>query len=227
VAPVLDEIAAGTGKDETRMRVHLLTVLLQAAIAVQHRGAASVLMANLDSVAELSMAWTAHTCLARHLGDAAVMLGERAAARRYYAQALEAAGKIRFRPELALTHLQLTELLLGDGEGAEALQHLNIALPELRVMHMQPALERAQALSEKLGSAAAHAPLRSSESDGLTAREQEIARLVADGRSNREIAATLVITEGTVEVHVKHIMSKLRFRSRTQVAGWFARQESA
>jgi non-specific serine/threonine protein kinase len=34
----------------------------------------------------------------------------------------------------------------------------------------------------------------------------------------------LVITEGTVEVHVKHILGKLGFKSRTQVAGWVARQ---
>jgi non-specific serine/threonine protein kinase len=38
------------------------------------------------------------------------------------------------------------------------------------------------------------------------------------------IADTLIISEGTVEVHVKHILSKLGFRSRAQVAGWFARQ---
>jgi non-specific serine/threonine protein kinase len=58
----------------------------------------------------------------------------------------------------------------------------------------------------------------------LTAHEREIASLMADGLSNHDIAKRLVITEGTVEVHVKHILSKLRFRSRTQVAGWVARQ---
>jgi DNA-binding NarL/FixJ family response regulator len=47
---------------------------------------------------------------------------------------------------------------------------------------------------------------------------------VSVGRSNREIAARLVITEGTVEVHVKHILGKLGVKSRAQVAGWFARQ---
>jgi DNA-binding NarL/FixJ family response regulator len=61
-------------------------------------------------------------------------------------------------------------------------------------------------------------------SDTLTAREREIATLVADGLSNRDIAERLVISEGTVEVHVKHILGKLGFSSRTQVAGWFARQ---
>jgi non-specific serine/threonine protein kinase len=58
----------------------------------------------------------------------------------------------------------------------------------------------------------------------LTSREQEVARLLAAGRSNRDIADTLVITEATVEVHVKHILSKLGLRSRSQVAPWAAEQ---
>ena len=49
-------------------------------------------------------------------------------------------------------------------------------------------------------------------------------RLMADGLTNHEIGERLVITEGTVEVHVKHILSKLGYRSRSQVVGWFDRQ---
>jgi DNA-binding NarL/FixJ family response regulator len=67
---------------------------------------------------------------------------------------------------------------------------------------------------------------RSPTSDGLTAREREIASLMAGGLSNREISGRLVISEGTVEVHVKHILSKLGFRSRSQVAAWLAHQQS-
>ena len=44
------------------------------------------------------------------------------------------------------------------------------------------------------------------------------------GRSNRAIADCLVITEGTAEVHVKHIMNKLGLTSRTQVAVWATRR---
>ena len=47
-----------------------------------------------------------------------------------------------------------------------------------------------------------------------------MASLLADGLSNRDIAAALVITETTAEVHVKHILSKLGFRSRSQAAVW-------
>jgi non-specific serine/threonine protein kinase len=71
------------------------------------------------------------------------------------------------------------------------------------------------------------APARESASDVLTAREREIASLMADGLSNRDIAEKLVISEGTVEVHVKHVLGKLGFRSRSQVAAWFARQAPA
>jgi non-specific serine/threonine protein kinase len=54
----------------------------------------------------------------------------------------------------------------------------------------------------------------------LTAREQEVAKLVARGLGNRAIAAELVISEATVEVHVKRILSKLGFDSRTKIVAW-------
>ncbi|WP_149261949.1 LuxR C-terminal-related transcriptional regulator [Actinomadura sp. K4S16] len=54
----------------------------------------------------------------------------------------------------------------------------------------------------------------------LTPRETQIARLVAEGESNKGIAATLVISQRTVEGHIEHIMNKLGFNSRVQIAGW-------
>jgi DNA-binding NarL/FixJ family response regulator len=54
----------------------------------------------------------------------------------------------------------------------------------------------------------------------LTRREQEVAALIARGLTNRQIADTLVITEGTAANHVVHILSKLGYGSRTQVAVW-------
>jgi DNA-binding CsgD family transcriptional regulator len=229
VTPVLDEAEAASAEDETPMTI--LVPLLHAAVLFEHRGAARVLSDQLACVAHLSItAWEFPTCLARQLGDAAVLLGDRSAARAYYAQALEAAGKIRFRPELALSHLQLAELMVEDADNAkrfEALDHLEIAIPEVIDMKMQPALGRAVALRESLAPAAALAPVRESTSDTLTVRERQIATLMAHGLSNREISEKLVITEGTVEVHVKHILGKLGFRSRAQVAGWFNRKGSA
>jgi DNA-binding CsgD family transcriptional regulator len=60
----------------------------------------------------------------------------------------------------------------------------------------------------------------------LGQRETDVARLVADGLSNKEIGARLFISERTVESHVRSIMNKLGFNSRAQIAGWMATPES-
>jgi len=59
----------------------------------------------------------------------------------------------------------------------------------------------------------------------LTAREREVAMLIARGLSNRQIAETLVIAERTVTNHVEHIFDKLGFRSRAQVATWITQRQ--
>jgi DNA-binding NarL/FixJ family response regulator len=56
----------------------------------------------------------------------------------------------------------------------------------------------------------------------LTRRERQVADLITRGLSNREIAAALVISRRTAESHVEHILTKLGFTNRTQVAAWGA-----
>lgn len=58
----------------------------------------------------------------------------------------------------------------------------------------------------------------------LTPRETEVAELITDGYSNRQIAQMLAIGRRTVESHVEHILQKLMVRSRAQIAAWMARQ---
>src|SRR6266581_1793969 len=60
----------------------------------------------------------------------------------------------------------------------------------------------------------------------LTRREREIADLVADGMSNKEIASTLVISFRTAEGHVEHILTKLGFTSRARIAAWVTGQRA-
>jgi DNA-binding CsgD family transcriptional regulator len=55
---------------------------------------------------------------------------------------------------------------------------------------------------------------------GLTPRELQVASLVAQGRSSREIAEALVISERTAESHVEHIRAKLGVHSRAEIAAW-------
>jgi DNA-binding CsgD family transcriptional regulator len=64
----------------------------------------------------------------------------------------------------------------------------------------------------------------SSQPGGLTRREREIAALVAHGLTNRQIADVLHVAERTAENHVPHILTKLGFQNRSQIAAWTTRQ---
>ncbi|MGH3089381.1 MAG: response regulator transcription factor, partial [Rubrobacteraceae bacterium] len=68
------------------------------------------------------------------------------------------------------------------------------------------------------------APEAPSAPNHLTRREREVAALVGQGFSNREISEKLGISERTVEGHVSKAMRKLGFRSRTQIAAWMVEQ---
>ncbi len=68
-----------------------------------------------------------------------------------------------------------------------------------------------------------HAPI----APVLTRREHEVANLVAQGLSNREIATKLVVSPRTAEAHVEHILIKLDFTSRAQIAAWVAEHRPA
>ncbi len=63
-------------------------------------------------------------------------------------------------------------------------------------------------------------------SDSLTQRELEILKLIAKGMSNKVIARELDISDGTVKVHVKHLLKKLHLRSRVEAAVWMINQQN-
>jgi two-component system, NarL family, nitrate/nitrite response regulator NarL len=101
--------------------------------------------------------------------------------------------------------------------------------PEDLLARVREALTGKTVISDALASRLAVA-LREEAQDGarksdrdlalLTDREQAVLRCIADGQSNKLIARTLSITEGTVKVHVKHLLKKLGFRSRVEAAVW-------
>jgi predicted ATPase/DNA-binding NarL/FixJ family response regulator len=90
-----------------------------------------------------------------------------------------------------------------------------------------PAMSTAEAIAFAIGDAAQPPSRPDARQQGanagpLTRREREVAALVAQGLSNSQIAAELVISIRTVETHVEHIMDKLGFRTRAQIAAWSA-----
>ena len=75
-----------------------------------------------------------------------------------------------------------------------------------------------------MGAAVPAGPPPAAAAPVLSAREIEVARLVATGATNREIASALSIAPKTVAAHVEHILTKLGASRRAQIATWAASQ---
>jgi DNA-binding CsgD family transcriptional regulator len=150
------------------------------------------------------------------LGLAAATTGRLDEAVRYLRAAAEINDRAGLPPFAALARYQLARVLArrrrpGDREEAAALAASAGAIAHR--LGMTPLRRRAGELAASL---AGHAP------GPLTAREHEIAALVGRGLTNRQIAATVHISERTAENHVQHILTKLGFTSRAQIAAWVA-----
>jgi DNA-binding CsgD family transcriptional regulator len=146
------------------------------------------------------------------LGIAAATMGRLDDAVRHLRAALGSAERAGMPPAIAQATYQLARVLArrtrpGDRDEAAALAVTAATLADR--LGMRPLQRQAQDL---VGSLAGH------QSGGLTRREREIAALVAQGLSNRQIAAASHITERTVESHVRHILDKFGFTNRTQIA---------
>ena len=103
--------------------------------------------------------------------------------------------------------------LLKDMEPEDILDSLRRATEGRMVISRQLTELLARALREE------RRPQRPDEA-GLTPREEEILRLIAKGYSNKRVARELDLAVGTVKVHVKHILKKLRLRTRVEAAVW-------
>lgn len=93
-------------------------------------------------------------------------------------------------------------------------------------LSLDEAVTRALADSEDVGASLPAAKAAGAPWPPLSNRECQVAALVADGLCNREIAQRLVIAKRTADAHVEHILAKLSFSARTQVAAWVAQQRA-
>ncbi|MDQ4091221.1 MAG: AAA family ATPase [Actinomycetota bacterium] len=154
-----------------------------------------------------------HGSVSMVLGRLAALLGRPEDAHRHFADAAAENRRIGVVPYLAETLLHWGRLVAPTDPAAA-----------------RPLAEEAHAIATRLGMgfvARGSAAVLQRALDGaraapdpLTRREREVAALVAEGRSNREIAEHFVLSERTVETHVSRILTKLGLSSRTQLAAW-------
>jgi DNA-binding CsgD family transcriptional regulator len=147
---------------------------------------------------------------------ACALLSDGEVAESQYRQSIEHLSGTRLRLELARTHLLYGEWLRRERRRLDARQHLRVALEAFTSTGAEAFARRAQ---RELLATGERARKRTVDTlDQLTPQELQIARLAANGQTNREIAAQLFISPSTVEYHLHKAFRKLAVRSRTELA---------
>ncbi len=240
-AAALASLAAADGDDDrarelchlvlnrwTRSEDHHYAVwpLRWSAAWFARRGAASEARACAEALSQIAGSAgypDALAALAHGLGEAALAEGDTTAAAEQLTRAVELHAGLDIPFERGQILLRAGVVLAAAGQREMGLERLAEAHRVARMLGAAPLAEEIAAevvgqgapLEELLGTRAAAAH----ESAGLSRRELEVVRLVADGLTNREIAERLVLSVRTVDMHVRSILTKLRCRTRTEAAG--------
>ena len=144
------------------------------------------------------------------------LLSEAEAAEQSYCEAIDRLSRTRRRPALARSHLLYGEWLRRQRRRRDARDQLRTAFAMFDSMGMEAFTGRARAELRATGEQAR--PRGPEAPEVLTPQEEQIALLVAEHLSNREIAARLFISASTVEYHLRKIFRKIGVSSRTQLA---------
>lgn len=160
---------------------------------------------------------------ARYLGMLAATMTHWAQARGHFEEALAMNARMGARPWLAHTQYQYASMLLArrqqhEYEQAEAL--LAAAWQTTQALDMHALASRIAALREAMRPPSPVAPAYPA---GLTQREVEVLRLLAAGKSNRDIAEALFVSPNTVANHVRSILAKTTTANRTEAAAYARR----
>ncbi|WP_280155311.1 AAA family ATPase [Piscinibacter sp. XHJ-5] len=225
---LFDRLAAGgfAGVVHDAIRAASLAYLAEVCVHLHDVSRAATLYELLMPYAERNIVFGAHTASfgagARLLGMLATLLSRYDDAQRHFDFALGFDERTGGRPWLAHTRCEFAAMLLrrsesGDAERAASL--LTQALDDARELGMQSLEARVAQLQAQLSTTRkpeVHAA-------GLSAREVQVLRLVAAGKTNQEIADALCRSPATVAIHVRNILGKTQAANRAEAAAFAAR----
>jgi DNA-binding NarL/FixJ family response regulator len=174
----------------------------------------------LASIASITGQPEALSALAHALGEVAVLDGDDAQAVRQFEQSLQLLQNVDSPLESAETHLRLGSSLLAVGKREPAIEHLVHAYRAAEKLGAKPladeAAQKLAALGEQMDRRLGRRAAGKLQQGGLTRRQLEILQLVAQGRTNLEIADALSVSPRTVEMHVGDILARLDCHTRTE-----------
>ena len=199
-------------------RAALLELLAQARV---EQGAAGDARAAADALAELGARAGCEPIVAmaaRAAGRVLAAAGEPEAAVAELERALAIFARLGLPFESARTHLAIAKTVR---DHPAAAREGRAALAAFERLGAGRDADDAAALLRSLGVTAARTGGRGA--GALTRREREVLELLAEGHSNREIAARLFLTRKTVEHHVRNVLQKLGLRSRAEAAAYAVR----
>jgi DNA-binding CsgD family transcriptional regulator len=204
-------------------RAHFLELLTRCSLAVGRRDLAVAAAARLRQQSKehgLGL-----TTLMADRADAAVALAEERPLEAVEAarSAVKAAEAIEARTHATVSRALLGEALVACGRRDEAIEQLDIAAGEFERLGAVRYRDQIESELRRLGHTTAHrrsaaAGAETLGLESLTGRELEVAELVVDRRTNREIAEGLFLSTKTVETHMRNIFNKLGVSSRVEVA---------
>jgi DNA-binding CsgD family transcriptional regulator/tetratricopeptide (TPR) repeat protein len=196
-----------------------LTYLADAAGAIAHEGVAALVYPELAPLGGTNVmighGVACYGAADRYLGMLAATLGDVDGATRHFEVALQLNRQLGASTWLAHTAYEYGRLLVGRGDTKRGEPLLVEAAALAETVGLPTLLARVRALAP-----ASSAPLP----DGLSGRELEVLRLVARGLSNREIGATLFISEHTAANHVRNILRKTACANRTEATAYAYRR---
>jgi DNA-binding CsgD family transcriptional regulator/tetratricopeptide (TPR) repeat protein len=206
--------AADTVDDQPaqRFRNWALAELVEAAVRTGRHAEAASAMTRLDEVTTASGSHWARGIRAR----AYALLTHGDTAETSYREAIGHLQRTPLSPETARAHLLFGDWLRRERRAIDAREHLRRAAVAFEAMGMAAFARRARSELSAAGEGTDRPGMHGV--GGLTAREEQISRLVAEGATNAEIATRLFITHRTVEYHLHKVFRKLAITSRTQLA---------
>jgi DNA-binding CsgD family transcriptional regulator len=190
--------------------VRFLPDEIEALVALGAADAAQSLLSRLEAQGQSHRRSWALAAAARCRAQLAAVDGDFDGARAACERALDEHARLAMPFELGRTLLVKGMIERRAKQKSAARQTLSQALEIFD--HLGAPLWAGKARQE-LSKIAARGP-----ADGLTETERSVAALVAQGRTNREIASAMFVTENTVQTHVRHVFRKLGVRSRTELA---------